>query len=98
MNGESDQPPAALIGVWAEDEDEPGAPPLQLPRNSGNARETRQIPSARSLEWGPSASKDITFLPRRTGPKLLGARVQSVKSILLHSAHAQCPTRDLAPR
>src|SRR5882757_9337797 len=63
MNGESDQPPAALIGVWAEDEDEPGAPPLQLPRNRGNARETRQIPNARSLEWGPSASNDMTFLP-----------------------------------
>src|SRR5258706_13726387 len=63
MNGESDQPPAALTGAWAEDEDEPEAPPLQLPRNSGNARETRQLPNARILEWGPSASNDMTFLP-----------------------------------
>src|SRR5882757_8012101 len=63
MNGESDQPPAALIGIWAEDEGEPEAPPLQLPRKSGNARESRQIPNARILEWEPSASSDMTFLP-----------------------------------
>src|SRR5258706_14070328 len=86
MNGESDQPPAALIGTWAEDEDEPEAPPLQLPRKSGNARETRQLPNARSLERGLGASNGMTFLGL-TAPKLSGARVQNANPTLLHSAH-----------
>src|SRR5260221_13723486 len=73
MNGESDQPPAVLIGTWAEDEDEPEAPPLQPPRKSGNARETRQIPNARILEGEPSASNDMTFLPETN-------RTQATKS------------------
>src|SRR5712691_3268803 len=97
MNGESDQPPAALIGIWAEDEDEPEAPPLQLPRKSGNARETRQIPNARSLERGFGALNGMTFLGLTATPKLSGARVQSANSTLLHSAHP-CPTSGPRPR
>jgi hypothetical protein len=47
MNGESDQPAAVLIGIPDEDA---SLPPLQLPRSSGKAKETRQIPSARILK------------------------------------------------
>src|SRR5580765_5380549 len=90
MNGESDQPPAVLIGTWAEDEDEPEAPPLQLPSTSGNARQTRQIPNARVLEGELDASNDMAFLGLTATPKLSGARVQSANSTLLHSAHP-CP-------
>src|SRR5712671_4400078 len=98
MNGESDQPPAALIGTWAEDEDEPEAPPLQLPRKSGNARETRQIPNAWSLERGLGASNGMTFLGLTATPKLSGARVQSANPTLLHLAHPHARRGDLAPR
>src|SRR5882672_10050911 len=98
MNGESDQPPAALIGTWAEDEDEPEVPPLQLPRKSGSARETRQIPNARSLKGGLDASNGMTFLGlTATNGKLPGARVQSAKSTLLHSAQP-FSTRGPRPR
>src|SRR6267378_6767709 len=87
MNGESDHPPAALIGTRAEDEDESEFPPSQLPRKSGNARETRQIPNARILERGFDASNGMTFLGLTATPKLSGARVQSANPTLLHSAH-----------
>src|SRR5712691_7255981 len=55
MNGESDQPPAVLIGIPDEDASEL-PPPLQLPRNNGNAKETRQIPNARILRRELNAS------------------------------------------
>jgi len=60
MNGESDKPVAVLIGIPDEASE---LPPLQLPRSSGNARETRQIPSARIFEQELNASYDMT-LPR----------------------------------
>src|SRR5260221_12345519 len=98
MNGESDQPPAALIGTWAEDADEPEAPPLQPHRKSGSARETRQIPNARSVERGLGATNGMTFLGLTATPKLSGARVQSANPTLLHSAHPHARRGDLAPR
>ena len=58
MNGESDKPVAVLIGIPDEDA---SVPPLQLLRSSGNAKETRQIPSARIFEQELNASYGMTF-------------------------------------
>jgi hypothetical protein len=60
MNGESDQPPAVLIGTGDEFGGELELPLEQL-KNTGNAKEIRLIPDARIFEAKLDASNDMTF-------------------------------------